>query len=185
MINLFRAFTTKEDFFYDGAFIAKVKYQRFQPKSDRVTYKNEIIKSNRRLCVVSCSGYVNDDITERLTVYLMMNVTVKEPLQTIQTEGSKDNGSLWRSFAKEEIADFSHLTGDTNSIHLTENPVVQGLYILKELCDTTQTNEIVVKYIHPIYGCNPVYLKYEGNLINGFSNGALCFQATLSYNTRK
>ncbi|WP_027626140.1 MaoC family dehydratase [Clostridium lundense] len=176
MIDLFRAFTTKEDFFYDGAFIAKVKYQRFQPKLDKETYKNEIVKNNRRLCVINCNGYVNNEIAQTLTVYLMMNVKVKE---YIQTETSTDNGALWRNFSKEEIADFSHLTGDTNSIHLTENPVVQGLFILKELCDTTQTNKIEVKYIHPVYGCNPVYIKYEGNLIKGFSNGILCFQATL------
>ncbi|SFD28655.1 hypothetical protein [Clostridium uliginosum] len=46
-------------------------------------------------------------------------------------------------------------------------------------CDTTQTNQIEVKYIHPVYGCNPVYIKYEGNLIKGFSDCTLCFQATL------
>jgi len=176
MIDLFRAFTTKEDFFYDGAFIAKIKYQRFQPKSDKETYKNEVVKSNRKLCVINCSGYDNNKITETLTVYLMMNVTVKEP---VQPEIVEDTGTLWRNFSKEEIADFSHLTGDTNSIHLTENPVVQGMFILKELRDTTQTNEIEVKYIHPVYGCNPVYIKQEGNIIKGFSNGILCFQATL------
>jgi hypothetical protein len=176
MIDLFRAFTTKEDFFYDGAFIAKVKYQRFQPKSDKETYKNEVVKSNRKLCVINCNGYVDNEIAETLTVYLMMNVTVKE---SIEPEIIEDTGTLWRDFSKEEIADFSHLTGDTNSIHLTENPVVQGMFILKELCDTTKTNEIEVKYTHPIYGCNPVYIKHEGNLIKGFSNGILCFQATV------
>ncbi|AGY75160.1 MaoC family dehydratase [Clostridium autoethanogenum] len=176
MIDLFRAFATKDDFFYDGAFIAKAKYQRFQSKSDKETYKNEIIKSNRRLSVINCSGYVNNEVVETLTVYLMMNATVKE---ATQLESIKDVGTLWRNFSKKEIADFSHLTGDTNSIHLTENPVVQGLFILKELCDTSQTNEIEVKYVHPVYSGNPVYIKYEGNLIKGFSNGILCFKATL------
>lgn len=177
MIELFRAFTTKEDFFYEGAFIAKIKYQRFQPKSDNETYKNEIVKSNRKLCVINCSGYTNNEITEMLTVYLMMNVTIKEP---VEPEIVEDTGTLWRNFSKEEIADFSHLTGDTNSIHLTENPVVQGMLILKELCDTTGTNDIEVKYIHPVYGCNPVYIKHEGNIIYGFSNRILCFHATMS-----
>ncbi|MPN02214.1 hypothetical protein SDC9_149428 [bioreactor metagenome] len=177
MIDLFRAFTTKEDFFYDGAFIAKIKYQRFQSKPDKETYKNEIVKNNRRLCVINCSGYANNKITETLTVYLMMNVTVKEP---VEPEIVEDTGTLWRNFSKEEIADFSHLTGDTNFIHLTENPVVQGMFILKELCDTTQSNDIEVKYIYPVYGCNPVYIKDEGNIIKGFSNGILCFQAILS-----
>ena len=176
MIDLFRAFTTKEDFFYDGAFIAKIKYQRFQTKSDNETYKNELIKSNRRLCVIKCSGYDNNEIAEILTVYLMMNVDVKE---SVKQEIVEDTGSLWRNFSRKEIAEFSHVTGDTNSIHLTENPVVQGMFILKELCDTTQTNKIEVKYIHPVYGGNPVYIKHEENIIKGFSNGILCFQATL------
>lgn len=106
----------------------------------------------------------------------MMNVEVKE---SVEPKSVEDTGILWRDFSIKEIAEFSHLTGDTNSIHLTENPVVQGMFILKELCDTTKTNEIEVKYIYPVYGCNPVYIKHEGNLINGFSNGILCFQATL------
>ena len=176
MIDLFRAFTTKEDFFYDGAFIAKVKYQQFQSNLGEETFKHEIVKSSRKLCIVNCSGYVNNEVAETLTVYLMMNVTVKE---SVETEIIKDCGTLWRNFSKEEISDFSHLTGDTNSIHLTENPVVQGMFILKELCDTTKAKEIEVKYIHPVYGGNPVYLKHEGNLIKGFSDSTLCFQATL------
>lgn len=176
MINLFRAFSTKEDFFYDGAFIAKVKYQRFHPKSNKEIYKNEVVKNNRRLCIINCNGYIENEIIETLTVYLMMNVKVKE---AIQGETIQNNGILWHDFSKKEIADFSHLTGDTNSIHLTENPVVQGLLILKELCDTTETNKIEVKYVHPIYGDNPVYLKHEGNLIKGISNNTLCFKATL------
>ncbi|MCH5138825.1 MaoC family dehydratase, partial [Clostridiaceae bacterium UIB06] len=168
MIDLFRAFATKEDFFYEGAFIAKVTYQRFQAKLDKETYRHEIVKNSKKLCVINCSGYVNNEVAETLTVYLMMNVTVKE---SVQTETIKDYGTLWHNFSKEEIADFSHLTGDVNSIHLTENPVVQGLFILKELCDTTEANEIEVKYIHPVYGGNPVYIKREENLIKGFSNG--------------
>ncbi|KMT21868.1 MaoC family dehydratase [Clostridium cylindrosporum] len=176
MLDLFRAFATQEDFFYEGAFIGKVKYQRFQENTDKKTYKVEIVKSNRRLCVVSCSGYINNEPSETLTVYLMMNAVVKEPVETKTVEAT---GSLWRNFSKEEIAEFSHVTGDTNSIHLTDNPVVQGLFILKELCDTTKSNEIEVKYVHPVYGCNQVYIKQEGNIIKGYSNDALCFEATL------
>ena len=176
MIDLFKAFSTRKDFFYEGAFIAKVKYQRFQPDSDEETFRSEIVKSNRRLCIASCSGYIQNEISETLTVYLMMNVTVKE---YVKPEPIKDQGMFWRTFSKEKISNFSRLTGDTNSIHLTENPVVQGLFILKELCETTQTNKIEVKYIHPVYGDNPVYLKHEENIIKGFSNAILCFEAKL------
>ncbi len=176
MINLFRSFSTTEDFFYEGAFIAKVKYQRFQSKSSEVIYKNEIVKNNRRLCIINCNGYIENELSETLIVYLMMNATVKE---SVQTEVSQNDWTLWHTFSTEEIANFSHITGDANSIHLTENPVVQGLFILKELCDTTKVNEIEVNYIYPVYGENPVYIKHEGNLIKGFSNNILCFRANL------
>ncbi|MVX62322.1 hypothetical protein GKZ28_01230 [Clostridium chromiireducens] len=176
MIRLFTAFATGEDFFYEGAFIAKVKYQRFNETTNSESFKNEIIKNNKKLCIIECIGYNDTEIIEKLTVYLMMNIGAKEPMKS---DTSEIQGVLWRSFSKEEIAEFSHTTGDTNSIHLTDNPVVQGLFILKELCDTTKVTEIEIKYIHPVYGDNPVYILREENIIKGFSNGFLCFQATV------
>jgi hypothetical protein len=177
MLDLFRAFSTTEDFFYEGAFIAKVKYQRFHEKSDKETFRTQIVKGNKKLCILACTGYIGDEIVETLTVYLMMNVTTNN---STQPETVHDIGTLWHTFTKKEIADFSHTTGDTNSIHLTENPVVQGLFILKELCNTTQANVIEVKYIYPTYGDNSVYIRQEDNIIKGFSNSILCFQATIS-----
>ncbi|APC40818.1 hotdog family protein [Clostridium estertheticum] len=90
------------------------------------------------LVIYRLFGYIEKEIAETLTVYLMMNVTVKEP---VQTETIQEKETLWHNFSKEEIADFSHLTGDTNSIHLSDNPVVQELFILKQLCNTTKTNK--------------------------------------------
>ncbi|MDD7794428.1 hypothetical protein [Clostridium sp. 'White wine YQ'] len=176
MLDLFKAFTTQDDFVYEGAFIAKVKYKQFSSNSDKEIYKNEVVKGNSKLCILNCNGYSNDEIAKTLTVYLMMNVKVKEENKK---EVIQDVGTLWRTFLKEEIAEFSHRTGDTNSIHLTDNPVVQGLFILKELVSTTKAKEIEVKYISPVYGCNPVHLKHEGNVIKGFSDGKLCFEATI------
>lgn len=176
MINLFKAFTTGDDFFYEGAFIAKAKYQRFEPEAKNEAYKNEIVKESKKLCIIDCNGYVEDKIIEKLTVYLMRNVEVKEAKKPDIVE---NQGKLWRSFSKEEIGEFSHTTGDTNSIHLTENPVVQGLFILKELFNTAKTNKIEIKYVHPVYGNDPVYILREENIIKGFSNGVLCFQAII------
>lgn len=176
MIDLFKAFSIIDSISYDGGFIAKVKYQQFKPKVCKEIYKNEVVKNNRRLCIIKCSGYIEDEITETLTVYLMMNVKVKAD---VEKENIQDDWMLWRNFSKEEIKEFSYVTGDTNSIHLTENPVVQGLFILKELCESTKAKKIEVKYIHPVYGDNSVYLKHDGNIITGFSNRSLCFEANL------
>ncbi|OPJ62107.1 hypothetical protein [Clostridium oryzae] len=174
MIDLFKAFCTSGDLAYEGAFIAKIKYERFIEKANSEDYKTEIVKSSKRLCIISCSGYFKDEVVETMTVYLMMNVSGK---QVKEPEAVGNQGSLWRSFSKQEIADFSHSVGDTNSIHLSDNPVVQGMFLLKELCTETQAKEIEVKFTYPVYGDNPVYLKREGNTIEGFSNDFLCFQA--------
>ncbi|WP_446899304.1 hypothetical protein ACSVC9_05310 [Clostridium sp. LBM24168] len=179
MINLFKAFAAEKDFFYDGAFIAKVLYENFQDsfEEQHETYRNEIIKNSRRLCVICCTGYFKGEAAEKLTVYLMMNVKAKK----YENRGDfRQEGSFWHSFSKQDIADFSHTTGDTNSIHLTENPIVQGLLILKELCSISKVHKIEVKYIHPIYGDNPVYIKRSQSIIEGFSKGILCFKASFS-----
>jgi hypothetical protein len=176
MINLFKAFVAGEDFFYEGAFIAKVKYQRFKPEVESEAYKNKIIKNSKKLCIIECGGYEKEELVEKLTVYLMMNVEVKEIRKSEEVE---NQGVSWHTFSNKEISDFSHTTGDTNSIHLVENPVVQGLFILKELCDTTKADEIEAKYVYPVYGNNPVYLLREENKIKGFSNGVLCFQVSI------
>ncbi len=68
----------------------------------------------------------------------MMNVKVKAD---VEKDNIQDDWMLWRNFSKEEIKEFSYVTGDTNSIHLTENPVVQGLFILKELCESTKAKK--------------------------------------------
>lgn len=176
MIDLFTAFAADENFFYEGAFIAKVNYERFGTKKNNIKYKNEIIKNGKKLCVIECKGYVATRMIEKLTVYLIMNAKVKV---SQKIDISENRGILWRNFSRKEIIDFSHTTGDTNFIHLTEKPVVQGLYILKELCETTQADKIEVKYIYPVYGNNPIYILRENNIIKGFSDRALCFQATL------
>gem|GEM_PF-3141715 len=65
---------------YEGAFIAKVKYQCFQSELNEETYRNDVVKSNKKLCIAKCSGYIENEIAETLTIYLMINVSVKKPI---------------------------------------------------------------------------------------------------------
>lgn len=172
MVELLKALALQEGVAYDGAFIAKVIYQRFPAEGAADRYRNKIVKSSSRLSVTQCSGFAGEALRETLTVYILFGAKVKEP-----ETAREQRGELWRSFSKGEIAAFSRRTGDTNSIHLTGCPVVQGLFLLKELCGLVQPEEIEIKFVHPVYGDTPVYLEQLENHLRGFSGGALCFEA--------
>ncbi|MBN2826758.1 MAG: hypothetical protein JXQ26_02150 [Tissierellales bacterium] len=172
MLEIFKAFATQEDFQYEGAMIAKAAYQRVVLGVDSQCYKNQIVKSSKRLCVVKCDGYNGDDLIESLTVYLMMNPKVGETEEEKVTEGE-----YWYTFSSEEIREFSYSTGDTNSIHLSANPIVQGLFILMKLYELDLGSSIEVKYAYPVYGNKEVYLKHDQHHLSGYSGERLCFQS--------
>lgn len=180
LMDLFTAFTSQSELDYEGAMIAKIKYQRWGDTSGSEAFQNEIVKSNEMMTVVRCTGYQGETAVEAVTVYLIMHAEVKAPEAL---EADTDLGELWYTFSKEEIADFSHTTGDTNSIHLTDHPVVQGLFLLRKVTEiyeqSTDYKKIDMKFHYPVYGNNPVYLKREGNKIAAYSDDALCFEASI------
>lgn len=180
MMDLFTAFTSQGELDYEGAMIAKIRYQRLGDTSGAETFKNEIVKSSEMMMVLKCTGYAGETAVEALTLYLIMNAEVKAP-EALPAD--TDMGDLWYTFSKEEVADFSHTTGDTNSIHLTEHPVVQGLFLLKKVAEEydsfTDYKKIDIRFHYPVYAENPVYLNKDGKKISVYSDGALCFDASI------
>lgn len=182
MIALCRAFTMGEDFLYDGMMIGKVKYEQLE-RGESEYYESEVVKNNGKLCIITCSGYREKKLVEVLTVYLMMIIPAKnshqvEVKESQEAASEKTDEEVWRCFAKEVVRQFSQETGDKNSIHLTQKPIVQGLFILKELCKTFEPRVIEVKYLQPVYGEENVYLDIEENGFKGMSKGKLCFKGT-------
>lgn len=180
MMDLFTAFTSQSELDYEGAMIAKVRYQHMADLEGEETFKNEIVKSNEMMMVLRCTGSVGETAVEAITVYLIMNAEVKDP--EVLGEDT-DMGSEWYTFSKEEIVNFSHTTGDTNSIHLTDHPVVQGLFLLKKMADRydefTTYKKIDMKFHSPVYGESPVLLKQEGNKFSAYSDRVLCFETSI------
>lgn len=180
MMDLFTVFTSQTDLDYEGAMIAKVRYQHMADVEGEETFKNEIVKSNEMMMVLRCTGSVGETPIESITVYLVMNAEVKEPEKL---GGDADMGEVWYTFSKEEIADFSHTTKDTNSIHLTDHPVVQGLLLLKKMAERydefTSYKKIDMKFHYPVYGENPVLLKQDGNKFSAYSDNVLCYETSI------
>lgn len=174
MLELLKVFSKQTDIIYEGAMIAKAKYEKILDDIEAVDFKNELIKESKRLCVIKCLGYKNDLVIESLTVYLMMTPQIKKD---VAKETMK--GEYWYTFSSEEIKAFSYDTGDSNSIHLTDHPIVQGLYILKKLYESTLAKFIEIKYLYPIYAGEPVLLEYDENSISAYSNDHQCFLATM------
>ena len=175
MMDLFKAFFNNKFFSYDGGFIVEAKYESLDVNAMACTYINNIIESNKRLCLLNCKGYAENKPVNSLDICFFFNVINNNFAP--EDEVIKPEMVVWRSFSKSEVINFSNLVGDTNSIHYTENPVVPGLFILKELCATTQAHKIKVRYIQPVYADNLVYMQYEGNVIKGICNNRLCFEA--------
>lgn len=202
MMALCEGFTRGTELFYDGMMIGKVKYEQLLGGRSE-GYKSEIVKNNGKLCVVACKGYKGEEVAECLTVYLMSGGNIREGQHGGRNEGEncievadnkanhnmgdkvaskcEDNGNcveeeVWRCFGKEDVYRFSKMTGDRNSIHLTGKPIVQGLFILKELCKQLAAQEIEVRYLEPIYGEDEVYLEVKENSFQGMSRGKLCFK---------
>lgn len=180
LMDLFTAFTSQGELDYEGAMIAKIRYQKMGDTSGKETFQNEIVKSNEMMMVLKCTGYQGETPVEAITIYLIMNAEVKAP---DALAADVDMGELWYTFSKEEIADFSHTTGDTNSIHLTVHPVVQGLFLLRKVAETydkdTSYKKIDMKFHYPVYGENPVYIKRDGTKMAAYSDNALCFETSI------
>ena len=66
---------------------------------------------------------------------------------SIEKELNSNKIFNWRSFSKKEIKTFANLSGDLNSIHLTSDPVVQGMLILLAFEDFLAQNNRFAKRI--------------------------------------
>lgn len=180
MMDLFTAFTSQRELDYEGAMIAKIRYQKTGDITKVDNFKNEIVKQNEMMMVLRCSGLVGEEAVEILTVYLIMNAEVKEAEKVSE---DFDMGDEWYTFSKEEIADFSHTTKDTNSIHLTDHPVVQGLFLLRKVAETYDTftdyKKIDMKFHAPVYGEAQVYLKKIDKKMECYSDRVFCFEASI------
>ena len=127
-------------------------------------------------CKVSCSG--RRIFRVRVTKGTAdMSILLFPPSQKAGKEWNGE-GALWRRFSAEEVRSFSHSLGDHNAIHQTPRPMVSGFQIALALAEGKNFNTFHIRFHHPLYAGEAVYLKKEGKTIYGFSQ-VLCFEAVI------
>ena len=128
------------------------------------------------LCKVSCSGrrIVRVRVTKGTAD---MSILLFPPSKKAGKERN-GQGSLWHRFSAEEVRSFSHSLGDHNAIHQTPRPMVSGFQIALALAEGKNFNTFHIRFHHPLYAGETVYLKKEGKTIYGFSQ-VLCFEAVI------
>lgn len=84
------------------------------------------------------------------------------------------------SFIPKQILEFSRWSGDPNSIHYGDKPIVQGMLILLTLEDYLISNNIKIskgdiKYISPIRAYEDISISHKEKTILGVVKNKLCF----------
>lgn len=127
-------------------------------------------------CKVSCSG--RRIFRVRVTKGTADMAILLFPPSKKAGKERNGEGSLWCRFSAEEVRSFSLSLGDHNAIHQILHPVVSGFQIALALAEGKNFNTFHIRFHHPLYAGEAVYLKKEGKTIYGFSQ-VLCFEAVI------
>lgn len=93
-------------------------------------------------------------------------------------EKTGEKGRLWRTFSEGEVHAFSLSMGDHNGIHQARRPVVSGFQLAEALAEGRDFHTLRIRFHHPLYAGEAVYLKEEGKTFWGISE-VLCFEAVI------
>jgi hypothetical protein len=88
---------------------------------------------------------------EKMTITLVKASDTAKELKR-QEKAEYENEESFHTFTKQEVYDFSHDTGDENKIHLTDHPVVQGMFLLRTAAEKLgELKRLDVRFVEPSY----------------------------------
>lgn len=152
---------------YQGAFIGKISYsaeREAAEAAEQITYQYGDVKENAFMYILSILGFADGSETpiEKFTVTLV-KPSDKEKELTRKEAAAYERTEAFHTFSKEEVYAFSKETGDRNRIHLTDHPVVQGVYLLRTAAERVpDASRIDVKFVEPSYAEESLMWGYDG-----------------------
>jgi len=176
MIRLIRALSSLHGEQYTEPYIAKAKFERYANLVGKGTHTNMTVeKEKAKFVLIIIDLYDNEIVLARLRITLFLHAT--ENLTVTVHHSMPKDVQVWRSFSKEAIYAFAKEADDANPIHLTDRPIVQGLFILRTLADYFgKVNSLEMKFIKPLYADQLVYLqKHSGSFI-GYNEHEMIFK---------
>lgn len=171
----------------NGYFIARQKFRVYDNKplkEDRLKYNALILKKKEtdHGGYISCKSEVF--FKQQLHAELYTNLVKKENSIDHSTKekefSNSENMKEFTSFLPKQIMEFSRWSGDTNSIHHGERPIVQGMLLLLTLEDYLDLKGIQIcqgdiRYLKPIRASEDIFIVHEKNKIIGIVNNRKCF----------
>ncbi|MDD3395629.1 MAG: MaoC family dehydratase [Acidaminococcaceae bacterium] len=161
-----RALCSLEGEQYQQSFIGQITYEQ---KADYTvaaiaasTIELQMLKTTSKYQNILLTQYAkNHRVLATMKVLLFMkDGAVAAGTKKVQPNGDLPQGaSYWRQFSAETIRAFSVAVGDTNGIHLTEYPIVQGFLLAEEFYKwAAQPRWLQLKFVHPVYAEQEIYL---------------------------
>lgn len=177
------ALSTLDDMTPPGYYLArqKLEVKRLPPLNQELILKGAIIKTKANF--ITCRSVVASGSEIIITLYsTLIKTETGAKIKTAKTQTLfYDEADYRRTFTKSEVNTFSLLSGDQNTIHSGDDPVVQGMLILLVLEDYMASNGCVfenvdIRYIEPVRINEAVKLHKQSNTLDGIVDDKIYFK---------
>ncbi len=161
---------------YQGAFIGKISYTADKERAQRaenIRYEFGQVKENAFMYILPIFGFTEgtEEPVEKFTVTLVKPSDKEKELKRVEA-AEYENPEEFYCFSKDEVYTFSKETGDKNKIHLTDNPVVQGMLLLRTAAvKLNDVSRLDVKFVEPSYAEEDLMWALNGREYVLYSEG--------------
>lgn len=160
MMDYVRGLSAYQGSRYDNSYIGRLTYARWKEETADTVWTIRTVKHGTNVECLQVQAVDNGEMIGVLEAWIFLAAFPKHASPAARHEGHQ--GNLWRSFTRDEVIGFAYRTGDMNPIHLTSQPVVQGMYLFSELGKSLGDPDFLsVKFQAPVHTDEPVYLKEE------------------------
>ena len=181
MIRLIRALSSLHGEQYTEPYIAKAQFERYgNLVGENIQTKMTVEKEKAKFVLIIIDLYNEKIVLARLRITLFLHATENAVLTVHHTKPT--DVQIWRSFSKESIYAFSEEANDTNPIHLTDRPIVQGLFLLRSLAEYFgDIHSLEMKFIKPLYADQIVYLQKHSGSFVGYHDHEIIFKGKVEF----
>ena len=139
-------------------------------------YSNEILLRNKSRSVILVQG---KNSSGKLVRQLKVLLLLPRQLGRIAAEGEQlmEKPSYEHVFSAAEVAEYTALSGDENTIHRLQRPVVPGMLLLSWLQKAAHTAELnwKVRFLQPVYAGETVRCFVCEQTVTAYVNGTKVF----------
>jgi hypothetical protein len=161
----------------EGYFIAKIEVFE-KVKNEAIGIQFKVISDSLK------SAIIIDEFADNELIMIILIHTINKESKNKSKELLMESSSIAINLTKFELDNYLVISGDTNSIHYGENPVIPALMILNNILNYLgyTPKYYTIKFYSPVYLKSKIYIKntfkYE---VNGGVDGKIIFNFKYSH----